>query len=390
MHKTSILTCLFLVAALSAATAADSLTASRPSAPAVTGARVVTGTVSVTFSAHEPGVPAARLRFRCAFDTTRLHLCPRKYRVRLAVGAHVLRARTVDPRGRQSATTTAHVTVKPPPAPSVAVGLQPVNLAFGAGSVWVTNLGGGSVSRIDVATRKVTATIAVAGQPSGAAFGDGSIWIGNFGNGSVTRIDPATNKVVARIDVGGQPLGPAVASDGTVWVANFDGSVERIDPATNGVTARIPVGGQVDVVAVGFGKVWAGNQDGTVTAIDAATNRVTGIRTLVDQDTDALAVSDNAVWISTFYSGTVAALDPASGAIEKKLRLPGEASGLLFAAGSLWASVYDRSEVVQIDPQTAKIVRTVDVGAKPRDLAFDGSVIWVVNEASNSASRIEP
>src|SRR5215467_951886 len=106
MPKLSTLTCVLLAAALASAAGADSLTAARPSAPTVHGARVVVGTtVSFRFSAHEAGVAAARLRFRCAFDTTRLHGCAQTYRARLAVGAHVLRVRAVDPGGQQSATT---------------------------------------------------------------------------------------------------------------------------------------------------------------------------------------------------------------------------------------------------------------------------------------------
>ena len=127
-----------------------------------------------------------------------------------------------------------------------------------------------------------------------------------------------------------------------------------------------------------------------MTAIDAATDQVVGSRIPVDRDTDALAVSDRGVWVSTFYSGTVALIDPATRAIATRLTLPGQASGLLFAAGALWASVYDRAEVVRIDPGASRIVGSVAVGVKPRDLVSDGSSIWVVNELSDSVSRITP
>lgn len=94
--------------------------------------------------------------------------------------------------------------------------------------------------------------------------------------------------------------------------------------------------------------------------------------------------------MSTFYSGTVALIDPSSRAIVSKLTVPGEASGLLFADGSLWASVYNVDEVVRIDPAQAKIVRTVQAGIRPRDLAFANGSIWVVNEISDSVSHFAP
>lgn len=393
MTRPMLILCAFAIAASALASHADSRTLAGLTAPAVLGPRRVSGSFATfRFASHEPGVSAKAIRFRCAVDSTRLHACPSPYRVRLRAGRHLLRVRAVDPRGRSSATTSVRIAVvlPPPPTPAVAVGGGPVNVASGAGSVWASNSNDGTISRIDAATAKVTATIAIGGSPTGIAFGDGSVWVGNFGNGDVSRVDPATNKVVARIALGGQPLGPTVADDGTVWVANFDGSVERIDPATDRVVARIDVGGQANLAAYGFGKVWVGNQNGTVTAIDPATNAVSGTPTAVAKDTDAIAISDRGVWVSTFYSGIVALIDPSSRAIVSRLRLPGHASGLLFAAGSLWASVYDQSEVVRIDPATAKILRAVKVGAAPRDLTFAAGSIWVVDEISDAVSHFAP
>jgi hypothetical protein len=130
-------TLICLLAAVLAAQA-DSRTAVRPSPPVVKGARTVTGpAVSFRFASREAGVPAGKLRFRCAFDSTRLHACAARVRARLSVGRHTLRVRAVDPRGRASSTTLVRITVKAPPplTPSVAVGSGPVNIAFGAGAL---------------------------------------------------------------------------------------------------------------------------------------------------------------------------------------------------------------------------------------------------------------
>jgi hypothetical protein len=46
-----------------------------------------------------------------------------------------------------------------------------------------------------------TARIAVGDAPYGIAVGAGSVWIPNVGDGTLSRIDPATNAVVATIDL---------------------------------------------------------------------------------------------------------------------------------------------------------------------------------------------
>src|SRR5262245_54505959 len=184
---------------------------SRPPAPTVTGARVVSGpVVSLRFS-----VPAQRARFRCSFDSPRLHPCPSRLRVTLSPGRHLLRVQAVDRQGRIGPQVRVFVITA---APSIRVGRGPVNLAVGAGSVWISNIEAGTVSRVDAASGRVGATIAVGGKPAGVAATDTAVWVGNFATPVLTRIDPARNAVAARIDLGGLPLGPAVAPDGAVWV----------------------------------------------------------------------------------------------------------------------------------------------------------------------------
>src|SRR3954449_8339837 len=46
-------------------------------------------------------------------------------------------------------------------------------------------------------------------QPCGEVEGFGSMWISNFGSSTLSRIDPATNKVIATIKLGDSPCGLA-------------------------------------------------------------------------------------------------------------------------------------------------------------------------------------
>src|SRR5438105_2084054 len=252
-----------------------------------------------------------------------LHLCGRIVHLKLTDGVHLFFAQSVDAHGRKSRVARVQIAVKltvVPTAESFPVGHAPVYVAEGAGAVWTTNLDG-TVSRVELSTGKVAATIAVDPQPSGIAYGDGSVWVGCFATDVLARIDPTTNTVVARIHVGTHPFGAAFGPDGSVWVSDDDGFVYRIDPATNAiVVSRVEVGGQAEITAYGFGRVWSTNQNSTVTAIDPATNRVVGTVT-VSHDVDDISLSGDAVYASTFYAGVIARIDPSTMKIAPR-RLP--------------------------------------------------------------------
>lgn len=381
----------FLAAGVLACTA--SAAAVQPSAPAVRGARTVSAgsAVSLQLTATERGIASSRLRFRCAFDTTRLHACRTRVRARLTPGRHLFRARAVDLRGRTGplARVTLIVRAPVPEAPEITVGASPVNLAFGAGSVWVSNNGGGTVSRIDPAAGRVVATVDVGGAPAAVASGGGSVWVGNFGNSLLARIDPSTDAVAGRLDLGGQPLGPAVAADGTVWVSNFDGSIERVAPAGDRVLARIVLGGKPAFTAVAFGLVWSVNQNGTVCTVNPATNAQAGPPIPVGDDVDDLSVAPGAIWVTTYNDGLLARIDPSTRGVIRTKKLGGRAAGVLAASdGGVWVSLYDRGVVERIDPASGRVTRTVRVGAEPRQIIEAAGSLWVANQGSGTVSRI--
>ena len=57
------------------------------------------------------------------------------------------------------------------------MGDNPLEVAVGEGSVWVTNYLDGTVSRIDPATNRVVATLEVGRHPDHIAVGEGGIWV---------------------------------------------------------------------------------------------------------------------------------------------------------------------------------------------------------------------
>jgi serine/threonine-protein kinase len=198
-------------------------------------------------------------------------------------------------------------------ATPVGVGRAPEALAVGGSSLWVTNAGDGTVSRIDLDTAQVSgAPIAVGGRPLGIAAGKTAIWVTNYTDGTVTRLDRTSGAVLGEpIEVGRRPRGVAVG-EGSVWVANAgDGTVTRIDPATATVVGDpIAVGRNPRELAVGEGYVWVANAgDGTVTRIDPD-GKVAGEPIEVGEDPIGIAVGAGGVWTTDFRAGTVTRIRP--------------------------------------------------------------------------------
>lgn len=95
-------------------------------------------------------------------------------------------------------------------------------LAVGEGGVWTLNQADGSVSRIDPATNKVTATIlcGVPGTGGDIAAGEGFVWV-RAKKELLLRIDPKSNRVV---ELYGPPMGSGAvrAGNGAIWLTAHD------------------------------------------------------------------------------------------------------------------------------------------------------------------------
>jgi len=139
------------------------------------------------------------------------------------------------------------------------------------GSLWV--ISDAAVSRIDVATNKVTAVIPLPGaQPSGdvnggylygdyTAFTSNAVWVTN--PAGLYEIDPTANtaKLVSLDITPFSQVGDITISSAmnSIWVRTGNTSVARIDPASGNVVARYPAAGGGGGIAVAYGSLWVAN-----------------------------------------------------------------------------------------------------------------------------------
>ena len=150
-----------------------------------------------------------------------------------------------------------------PGASRLARRASPTGIAYGAGSLWVTNQADGTVSRIDPRARTVEATITVGSGPAGVALGDGAAWVANNLDGSLSRIDVEDNSVTSRtIARGGGAYGVA-ALGRAVWVSSeHAGTLSRVSTRRFTLLDTVRVGGALLGLAFVGDRLWFTNAAG--------------------------------------------------------------------------------------------------------------------------------
>jgi YVTN family beta-propeller protein len=105
---------------------------------------------------------------------------------------------------------------------TLTVAHDPRGLDTGYGAAWVSAFGADAISRLaatpEDGSRIGSESIPVGDGPVDVAVGAGGVWVANSRDGTVSRIDPQSNKVIATIHVGSSPQRIAVGA-GAVWVS---------------------------------------------------------------------------------------------------------------------------------------------------------------------------
>lgn len=137
-------------------------------------------------------------------------------------------------------------------------------------NVWVTDVRDDVLVQISATEREFVREIEVGSSPTAVAVGAGSVWVSHFGDGTLYRIDPESGEVTLReVLVLGGGLTDVAFGGGSVWVTSQTEDVlYEFNPETEEVERRLQVGDSPQSVDVGFGSLWIANQeDGTVTRL---------------------------------------------------------------------------------------------------------------------------
>jgi DNA-binding beta-propeller fold protein YncE/tRNA A-37 threonylcarbamoyl transferase component Bud32 len=195
----------------------------------------------------------------------------------------------------------------------IQVGGRPGALVFGGDRIWVADQGGRGVTAINARGGRVFRRgIAPHTAPLRLAVGAGAVWVSSAGTGSVRRIDLGSGAAGPPALVGRGPSGVTVAG-GVVWVANSrSDSVTRIDPVTRALLGEpITVGGRPGGIDAGTSVVWVANaEDDTVSRIDIESGEVSGDPVGVGSHPGAVVVAREAVWVADNGEGSVTRIEP--------------------------------------------------------------------------------
>jgi YVTN family beta-propeller protein len=296
---------------------------------------------------------------------------------------------------------------------------------------YITNSGSNTVSVIDTATNKVTATIPVGSGPAGVAgyHAGNRVYVANRGSGTVSVINTANNTVIATIPVGPFANAVAVKPDGTRLFVTY-GNVNRgfglaygylaaINLATNKVIATQSTTfkyGPVNAMAVNPAgtRLYLSNGAINVTVWDTATTAYlagihifpydygiavnpTGTRVYVANPGYAgsySSVNSNLLVIDTATNTVIATIPP--GILTTAYYPSGPVGVAVNPAGTRVyvtgrVTIGGTGYVLAIDPSTKAVVATIAVGANPQGVAVkpDGTKVYVANTGSNTVSVID-
>jgi DNA-binding beta-propeller fold protein YncE len=179
-------------------------------------------------------------------------------------------------------------------------------LTVTAGSIWLTipvlgrNLADQTLWRIDPQTGAVKARAPLLANPVSLAADASYVWVANIDGGKVTRVDLKTN-TAKNVEASIGPAGVATGA-GSLWVSHYVPEVWRIDPETTRVQAKIHLdAGTTRSIAFGGGRVWVSTES-SVVALDPATNKVIQTIELIEPEREvgptAIVYLDGDLWVS--------------------------------------------------------------------------------------------
>ncbi len=288
----------------------------------------------------------------------------------------------------------AGVLVAPFDGQTTKVPRRPIAVAAGGGSVWVTSMAGGVLSRIDPESgKKIGKPVTIDDAPYQLLYAFDKVWVAAFQNDKLFQVDPETGKVIDFTKVDNRPFGMA-AGFGSLWVTSIRSeTIRRIDPDTGKPDGPpIALSGVPYKVAAGFGSIWVTDlRDGLVDRIDPRTNKVVeririGRRTCNAAAQERTGDEVNDVVVDC---GAPAAIVAAGKYIwVSNLRGPavksGEATDVQVRQG------IPNGQVWRIDPRTNKVVGgPIPVPVRPLAMAGDGVSVWVIGVETDTLTRID-
>jgi YVTN family beta-propeller protein len=291
-----------------------------------------------------------------------------------------------------------------PAAPSRAVQPGPAVTGSASGdrdrTAFVVNYASGSVTPVNMATRKAGAAIPVGDDPAAIAITPNgrTAYVVNSGSGTVTPITTATRTAGKAIGVGADPAAIAITPNGrTAYVTNSGSdTVTPISTSTNKPGPAIPTGAYPKTLAITpdgatvYVLDWEG---GAVTPIATATGRAgPEIRTGAFPSAIAITPDGATAYVVNSGSDTVTPVSAATGAPGKAIPVGQAPNSIAITPNGQTAYVVDgdTDTVTPISTATGETGPAIGVGYSPVSVTVSpsGASAYVVNVISGTVTPV--
>jgi virginiamycin B lyase len=198
-----------------------------------------------------------------------------------------------------------------------------------------------------------TATLHLGKTADWVAILPNAVWVGSTGPFAVHRIDPKTNKRVATVKLPGEPCAGLATGFGGLWV---------------------PLCGRSQMLA----------------KVDLESNKLVKVFQVGPAAAEGgVATSPDSVWLVLDKDGLLARIDPATGTVRQKTRVPAGSYNPLYSNGQIWVTRADGSEITAVDAVTGAVTATAQTGPGPRFLTAGAGAVWTLNQGDGSLTRID-
>lgn len=268
----------------------------------------------------------------------------------------------------------------PASASRVSIGLRPYGLAISpAGVVYVSQLDGSSVTRVQFGESMSAGLVGVGSTPTDVTFdpSGATAFVTNQFDRSVGIIDVAGARQVQTVAAASTTFRVLVSPDGQrAYATESGGRLLVINTSTRALVTTVPLPGPANGLALGLGDslLYVTTMSGGLSVINVKTNTVVKTSTLGGTLQDVVVSPDGGtLYVAHEETGTIDVVNAASGAVSARFTVDAGVFGLKLAADgrSLWATLPAAGQVIVLDRSTGSITRTLLVGGIPRRIAFD-------------------
>jgi streptogramin lyase len=199
--------------------------------------------------------------------------------------------------------------------------------------------------------------------------------------------------VAAKLHLGKTADWVAIAPD-AVWVGSTGPfAVHRIDAKTNRQVAIVKLPGEPCAgLAIGFGSLWVPlcGRTQTLAQVDLESNKLLNVFKVGAAAAEGgVTTSPDSVWLVVDKGGSLARIDPATGAVRQTVRVPPGSYNPLYSDGQVWVTRADGAELTAVDAVTGVVSATAQTGPGPRFLTAGAGAVWTLNQGDGTLTRVD-